>query len=479
MAELDHAFFLHRLIQRLLARQADYKIRADYVEGNHPLPNADRRYVRALHEIQRKAKTNYVGLANKAVTDGMRVVGFKFAGQVDQDAQRIWSANNMPLKAQTAIKQAAKLGDVYIMVSPPGPDGIPIITVEDPRICIVEPDPLDPMNSVCGLKLYEDSMTGTVTAVLIDPNSISTYVASSMRDFLLREKTYTPENIISNSGGFTLADQQVNPLGSMPLIRGAWQPEYGIKGMAECEDGGFDIQDRINLGVLLRLVTAKSQAFRQRWMTGAKVAKNADGTVKKTPFDPGADMIWAVADPDTKFGDFDQVDIRQALEAIRDDIGDFAAITQTPVTYLTGRMVNVSGDALTAAQVSLNSKKRTRIEAMGWFFEAVMKTCFAYSNDPRAFEIEAETLWADPEVRTLAELADMVSKFSAAGVPPRFYLERAGFSPAEVEAAVGEMEAKQQQNMADQIALQSAKPDPQPADNNGPQSNPAPQAGSE
>lgn len=460
----DPPFYLHRLIQRLMHKQEDYQRREDYVVGNHPLPEGDPRYVKALRDLQLKSKTNYIALAHKAVTDRMRVRAFKFSGEIDKDAMRIWKANNMALQSQVAVGKAADLSDIYALVSPPEDDGEPIITIEDPRTCITEPDPVDPMKAICGLKFYEDTILDFTVAILYFPERIYVFKGPKLRDFLDREKQYSPENIVNSSGGFVVVSIQDNPLGEVPLVRGAWQPKWGLRGMAECEDGGFDIQDRINWVVLSRLVVTKSQAYRQRWMTGAQIPKTKDGAAKKTPFEPGADMIWAVVDKDAKFGDFEQADIRQALEAARDDIGDFAAITQTPVTYLTNKMVNVSGETLTAAQTSLISKTKVRMEAMGWFFERIIKLCFLYKGDStRAADVEAETLWADPETRSMAEVADMVGKFSAAGIPPRLTLEKTGyFSPEEVEVAVKEIEEAKAQEKADQLEMtKAAKPIPQ------------------
>lgn len=460
LADDPDGFYLHRLTQRLMHRQRAYQVREAYTVGDHPLPQQDPRYVNALMELQRKARTNYIALAQSAVADRMRVRTFKFKGEVDKDAMRFWKANNMAMNSQIAVFKAASLSDVYALVAPPKePGGVPIITIEDPRVCIIEPDPVNPLEAVVGLRFYEDSITETLVAILYYPDRTVVYQGPSGRDFLSRETELNPENIIGHFGGFNKVSELPNPLGKVPLIRGPWRPQYGLAGMAECEDGGWDIQDRINWVVLSRLVITKSQAYRQRWMTGAKIPKGKDGNAKAIPFEPGADMVWAVVDAEAKFGDFQQADIRQALEATRDDVGDFAAITQTPVTYLTNKMVNVSGSTLTVAQSSLISKTRTRMEIMGWFFEQIIKLCFLYQGDTeRGLDDEAETLWQDPELRTMAEIGDMVAKF--AGASPALLLiacERAGLTPEEVELVKEEHERmiKEEQEAAIDLAKAS------------------------
>lgn len=485
-------FWLHRLIQRLLHRQKAYKVREAYAVGNHPLPNGDIRYARALRYLQEKARTNYIALAQSAVVDRMRVKTFKFSGEADEEAMKIWKANNMAMHSQIAIAKAASLSDVYALVSPPREEGeLPVITIEDPRVCIIEPDPLDPLTAVVGMKFYEDTVIGKVVAVLYYPDRVVIFEGPGMRDFLFAEDTYSPENIVNSSGGFQKVSVQPNPLGKVPLIRCPWRPQYGLAGMAECEEA-WDIQDRINKVILDRLVVMQSQAYRQRWVTGAKSLKGS-GKHKETTFDPGADMLWAVVDENANFGDFDQADITQHLEAARDDVGDFSAVTCTPVTYLTNKMVNVSGDTLSIAQSALVAKIKTRQEIVGWFFEQIIKLCFLYQGDTtRAEDIEAETQWVDAEIHTMAELADYVSKLAAASPGfLRIAAEKMGLTPEEVESVMEEHQQMTEEEQKAEIELAKAsgfgapggaasggkpaatgKPDAKPAPSNKPKPKP-------
>lgn len=471
-------WWLHRLVERLMSRQDRYTALYRYSVGEHPTPPGDEDYADILRDLIRFARTNYVGLAIRATTERMRVKDFKFGTDnenVDEDAKKFWVANNMDLLSSVGINDAATFGESYAMVSPPDENDknkIPIITMEDPRQCITEPDPLRPMRSLAGLKMYEDFVLGKLVCILILPKKVFVYhgpLATRGTQDDMDGVTSKLEGGAS-AAGFELVNTYSNELGEVFLVRGPWQPEHGPISLSECENGALDIQDRINFTILARLVIAHNQAYRQRWATGVEAPVNKKGQVKP-PFDPGSDKVWITSSDKAKFGDFEQADITQLLEAARDDIGDFAAITQTPVTYLTNRMVNVSGDALTSAQASLVSKVRLRQKAMGWYFQQIIKLCFRYQDDERADEVFAETIWADPEIRGMAEIADMVGKFAAAGIPLALILERAGFSATEIEFAVAEAERMKQQEMEQaqqqmdmqtksQIAVQKAAPKP-------------------
>jgi hypothetical protein len=511
-------WYLSRMTQRLLSRQFRYDRLERYAQGDHDLPNGDKRYVVALRELQRKCRTNYCELVIKAVTERMRVIGFQFGPdqQVDEEAKAIWYYNDMEVQSQVAIMMAATFGDAYIMVTPPPegedsevqvtinsskstqtppqqskpkpqqsnpdqqkpspgrakPEGtyqdqsqqtqpkpevkkltnIPWISVEDPRMCITEQDPRYINKTLAGLKLWQDDAFGVIRAVLYLPDNIYEYEGPAVTDVVGTDTTKLTHTLISKgvvAGGFKLVSVQPNPIGEVPLIRINWQPAFGSMGRAEAESI-IDIQDRINHTILDRLVIAKAQAYNQRWMTGGTGGEN---------FRPGSDMVWATQDSEANFGQFEAVDLKQILEAVRDDVGDLAAVSQTPATYLMNRMVNVSGDTLTQDQSALIGKIADRQEAVGWGFARAMRLAFAISGDEaKSKETEVCTLWKSAQIFQLAELADSFSKFTGGGVPLDIAMQITGlFTNDQIESARQQFEQQQlmqQQMLMDQQAQQ-------------------------
>jgi hypothetical protein len=197
-------------------------------------------------------------------------------------------------------------------------------------------------------------------------------------------------------------------------------------------------------------------------MSGASPAKGSKKGAQAPAFDPGADMLWVTDNPDAKFGDFAQADIRQVLEAIRDDIADMAALSKTPVHYLMGKLANVSGDTLTQGESGFVSKIRMRQASCGWGLEKAMKIAFKYMDDnEKAEQVDAEVIWADPEVRTRAEISDAAVKEAQvlAEAPPyalALVMKRMGFDPDEIAFAVAEREKfeAEQQAREDQMLAQ-------------------------
>jgi hypothetical protein len=456
-------FWLYRLAQGLIDRQPRYELLERYVIGNHPVPSGDQRYVRALRELQEKSKTNYIALVTNAPCERMEVVGFRFGDNAedsgDDDANMIWQANDMDLMSSIAHSTAATYSRVYVLVSPPMDDPkVPIITVEDPRCTIVEHDPASMRKIRAGLRMWNDDVLGIAVAVVYLPDGIH-YFRGKTNDYYKNIDYDTLRQRITSAGSWEYMGSEPNVIGEVPIVPINWRPGLHGTSMAEAEEG-FSIQDRINATVLDRMIISRSQAYKQRWAKGVTIPKDDAGRAK-APFDPGSDILWAVSDKDAAFGEFREADIRQILEAVRDDVGDLAAITKTPPHYLLGEIVNASGDALKAAETGLVSKTKQRIRSAGWAWEKVIRLGFAYLGDERSKSEVAETIWADPESRSRAELADAILKETQMGLPPEMAFERLGLTPAQVTRAMQLMRAKEMRDamlMAASGQMAPAKP---------------------
>lgn len=461
-------------------KQTAHQVRENYVLGLHPLPNGDRRYVKALRDFQEKALTNYVELATNAIPSRMRLKGFRFGrpkantpapsptptpgetapqeasqspqkgasgGVLDDDARVVWMANDMDFQMEKFLWNASTYGESYILVGPEDEEtGEPTLTAEHPRLCHVFTDPVRPTRSLAGLRLWKDIYLGQMVAVLYLPDRIITFLGPKNHESVAA-------SVAAVGGGFVELSTQPNDLGEVNLVRCQWRSD----GKAEAE-GSFSIQDRINHTVLNRLVISKSQAYRQRWMTGGQIAqqgkKGKSGVDQKPPFDPGADSLWFVPAPDAKFGDFEQADITGILAEIRDDVIDFFAAQQLPAHYAMGRMANISGDTLTQAESGHKLRTLARMRSVGWTLEKAMRLAFKYKGlAEKAKELDAEVIWYDAEIRSLAEKSDAAVKFAQAfSTAPPYMIpilaEIMDLDPDQVDGLQAAAEAWQQQQMA-------------------------------
>lgn len=460
-----YQWFEH-MTRQLMAEQPWLQEDLDYVSGNHPLPEPDQRYAKALKSIREQARTNIYGMLTMAPIERMNFLGIRVGteGKADEDAKFIWAASNFDYQFQYVKKHAATHGRGYILVSPPTEDQKwPILTYQDPRMCITVQDPLNPTKSIAGLQLWVDPVKGETFAVVYLDDTIHFYRGSSVDPIALIERGrdgLSPADA-AESGAFVTGPVLKNPLGECPLVMIPWQPD----GKSQCGDLK-DMQDRINTTTLLRLVITKNQAFRQRWLAGAAPKKGSKN--KKGPgFDPAADVLWVTDNPEAKFGDFAQADIRQVLEANEQDIQTMASIAKTPPHYLMGTVSNVSGETITAAESAFISMVKARLACVGWGVARALKLAFKYLGDTeKAEEVDCEVIWDNPEVRTLAEISDAMVKQAQVLMdsPPyvlRLVMPQMGFAPDEVEFAVGEAEKFQAEQKAREEEMMQSQFDQQ------------------
>lgn len=449
-------WWLQRLTQRLLDRRARYDMLEDYYLGNHPFPIGDRRYRNALRHLQRKARTNYMALVADSPVERMQVNGFRFGKDdtsSDPEADRFWQANDMDSQSALVHLGSAIFGDTYVMVSPaPAGEDEPVISIEDPRTCITEQDPVRRRKARAGLRMWVDEEYETAIAIVYHREWVAYYTAPAnlVQELGPLDSRTMTQRMFQDSRTWVMEDFRSNPYGAVPIERFAWRPTWTNDSRGEFENV-IDVQDRINATILDRMIISRAQAYKQRWARGIKPEKDANGKAKP-PFDPGSDILWLAPSENAEFGEFKEADIRQILDAVRSDVQDLAAITKTPPHYLVGEIVNASGDALKAAETGLVSKVKERMRSMGQSWEQVIKLCFLVQGDGSKFKtVDCETLWADPESRSRAELADAVLKESTIGVPYTLLMERLGYTPQQIERAKIERQQEQLRQTMQQI----------------------------
>ena len=405
-----------RLFEKLTERTEATNVYDAYYECDHPLPHLHEKARDPFRRLLRMSRANYCELVVDAFVGRLEVSGFQSdaTGESDDRAWGLWQDNNLDGGSQLAFLEAAIRGTAYLMVEPN--DSSFRITPEHPTQVIVDYRPDLPGEPAAALKLWLDDWTGHLCATVYLPDRVYKWQAPEPKVGM--KPQWVRREVAREAWGGK------NVLGEVPFAELANRPRMLKPGASELRSV-TGIQDRINKTITDRMMTQEFMAFPQRWVTGMEIPTDENGQDLE-PFNVGQDKVLIAEDAGAKFGSFPSADLGNYLKAVETDVKDIAAITSTPPHYLLGAMVNLSAEALKAAEAGLIHKIYQRRRFLEEGLERAMRLAGIASTDARI-------VWKSPEWRTEGELVDALVKMSTLGVPREVLWERWGATPQEIE----------------------------------------------
>lgn len=415
------------LVRDIARGQARYNLLERYVDGDAPLPEGAEGASKAYRRFQKKARMNIASLAVAATRERMIIGGFRTGADGDENgdvqARRLWKANNLDVLSADIHDKMLTFGECYAIVGPPlVPGGYPVVTVEDPRQLEAKHHESDPRFITEAAKVFRDDDTGMDFAYFYYATRIEVYVKPSEGSLYATDGWIYREDLSSD-----------NPLGEVPVVKFENLNEKG-----EFEPF-LDLIDRINHMILQRLVIVTTQAFKQRAVKGDLPQFDMDGNEVDYDgiFQPGPGALWMLPEG-ADIWESQQTDIQGIISGVRADIQDFAALTRTPMHYLSPDGANQSAEGAALAREGLVFKAEDRMARVTASWSKVMSLLFRWMGDEeRAALLDLEPIWKPAERYSLAERGDANSKFQ--DIPFRSRMSLIGqFSPAEI----AEMEAE-------------------------------------
>ena len=276
-----------------------------------------------------------------------------------------------------------------------------LLTRCSPFSTITEHDPVDATWVEAGLRMWQGKTTDH--AVLHLPGRVWKFVrdAQALPDGM---RPFLP------GGEWSVVPEESGPssLERVPIVR--FTNRDGLGEFAK----HTDLLDRINWVILQRLLIVGMQAFRQRALEedakneGAldETDENGDDIDWNEAFIPGPDALW-VLPPGVKIWESQPGDIQQILSAAKDDIGQFAAVTRTPMsTFMPGDGENQTAEGAAFAREGLVFKAEDRIER----FTSSWDTLVPIGLQIDGINADVQTQWAPAERQSLAEKFDALTK---------------------------------------------------------------------
>ena len=346
--------------------------------------------VRKLAAIARVNMLRYIVSAR---VQSMYVDGYRAARVADNAPQwEIWQRNQMDARQIGIHRGAVSYGAAYVTILPGDP--VPVMRGASPR---------------------------HLTAVYGDDEEWPEYALQRRKgDWRLydREAVYTLQRADS---GFEVVDVAIHGAAAdgrpvCPVIRYRDTDDLDdpVVGIVEPL---IDLQDQIDVTTFGLLVAQHYGAFRQRYILGW-IAETETQRLKAS-----ASKLWTFEDPEIKVGEFGQTDVNGYIASREATLRHLATVSQTPAHELLGQLVNLSAEALAAAEKSHRRAVEENQAVLGEAHEQALYLAGEYADMQPA--PDAEVRWRDTESRSLAQVADALGKLAAQlGIPPQELWER-------------------------------------------------------
>ncbi len=425
-----------RLRAKLERRKTAAKLWSDYYDGDRPLLFASPEFKTQSGGLFEGFSDNWCQVVPDATVERLMPMGFRLAdGSIDKAAGEAWKASEADVEVGLALLESLISGRSFALVWKP--DGVHTeITFEHVSQAIVEYTPGRRRVRSAGLKVWEDGAFEFATLFLPD------FVYRFQRDKRTtgdvgQWDTRTAE--LSSGEHAHLA----NPLGVVPLVEIANRSRLRGSPRSEIQNVA-PLQDAVNT-LWCHLMTAADQlALPARAVLGmdrpTREILDSEGEVigeEDLPIDRfRSDRLLWLEREGASIAEFSAADLTNYTKVIETAVQHIAAQTRTPPHYLLGQMVNISADALTAAESGLVAKVAERQRFFGASLREVMRLEALAAGDVGRAEGLAlgDVVWRDAQYRSDAQYADALTKYKAIGVPDEALWERIpGVTPDEIE----------------------------------------------
>lgn len=350
-------------------------------------------------ELMDRSDLPVCGLIVKAVTDRLAVEGIRGVdNEMDKELWGWWQASSLDSRQGQLFADSLTFGDGYLSVTL-AKNGVPRLMPESPLALYAVHDPLDPLKVKEAVK-----RVGNQGWLSTD------------------EAIFRFQRAKQNTVGWDLEEVTLHPLGECPIVR--FGNNLDSMGRSESEiKVALPFQSRLNQTVFTRLLLEAHTAWRQRWIAGIDVEKDAAGD-PIPPFRMGVDKLLTAPDPDTKFGEFQASSTSDLLAAEEADLRHLAVATQTPPTlFAVSSVSNISQESLAALDSGLTRKVESKQESNGEAFEYAMVLGGRLIGRDLSQPHMLQMVWTNKELRSLSQRSDAYVKLQAAGLPHSWLME--------------------------------------------------------
>jgi hypothetical protein len=448
-----------RIYARLNARRPDIDKFEDYFNGKQPLSFATAEWKRANSARYSGFSDNWCAPVTNAPAERIQYTGVKIGDNADaaRTLHEQWLLNEMDAQSSQGFVTTLATARSFVIVWGDGDDQ-PQVTWEHPANVEIEYDFANPRLRKAALKTWADD--GMEYATLYTPTEVwkferkrdAAHLDTDSQAFQAKVRNAMESGWVQRLvKGETWPIK--NPMGVVPVVEFRNRPTLAGDPVSEIA-GVIPMQDAINLLWAYLFLAADYASMPARVVLGQAPPKipilDSEGKkIGEKPVDIkdlSEKRLLYLTGEKASVSQWDAAKLDVFTDTIEIAVGHIAAQTRTPPTYLVSNkgISNVNGDGLKASEIALNKKVREfHTFAAPEMREMFRLIALAMNQPGLAQEARLATItWANPEIRSDAQMADALLKKKQMGYPLEYLMELDGMDPLEVERVLAMAEAE-------------------------------------
>lgn len=392
--------------ERLLPEFVKEQLRVDTLDmwlnkngDDLPLPRKASKEHKALADL---ARTPLLPLVITNTAQALYVDGYESSdADADQRGWDTWLANRMQVRQGAVHRAALGHGLAYTTILPgvdaDGPRAV-IRGVSARKMVALYQDPAEDDWPMFGLR--REASGNSYMWRIYDEESV--YFISTDAEY--REAEYI--------------EYRPHSAGVCPIVRHAnlldleGEPESDIEQL-------IPLAARFNKTVYDRLLVQHFNSWKVRTIAGLQEFAEDEVDAERKKIKLAQDDILIAEDADTKFGTLDETPLSGFIEAEQEELTTLSAVAQVPSTAMSGKVANLSADAIAELRAGLVQKVFERQTSFGAAHVQSLELAY-YLETGRPAPVGARMQWRDMQPRTMAQTVDALGKAAQMlEVPPQ------------------------------------------------------------
>jgi hypothetical protein len=408
-----------------------------------------------VYAMARMSRVNVISIVMESLGQSLFVEGFR--GKTDADnapVWDIWQRNRLDARQSGIHRASLAYGTGYATVLPGEP--VPVIRGLSPRALHAVYSVDDPDWPVYALERRADKTyrlldeTTVYTLSDLDSGKAVTLIGTAEHMATEEGRPVTPVVRFREVEDLDLADDVSNDIAAaletyteestgLTITRSSTRRVSAIGQVGPL----MSIQDQVDVITFNLLVAMHFAAFRQRYIMGwtgpdeieqlGLTGEELKKARREAVLSASAARVWTFDDKDVEVGEFSETSLEGYIKAREASLRHAASLSQTPAHELIGELVNLSAEALAAAEAGRDRKVASRETMLGESHEQMLR--LAGSLAKIEVSPDAQMVWRNTSARSFAATVDALGKLSTMlGVPASELWERIpGVSQQDVE----------------------------------------------